>query len=149
MNRSEQEREFLAAVARRTGLSEKQVADAIRELGRACDLDELERKARALMAARAAAPRDIAGEPMITQETANAEWAHGQANSPPVTLALIARIRELEAIERALRAFEAVHIEIDAEPDDLDPMSPRAVELGGRSIDAWKRVTAALEAVRS
>lgn len=49
---------------------------------------------------------------------------------------------------KALAAFMAVHDEIDRiDPDcKLDPMSPLAAELGGRSIAAWEAVTAALKA---
>lgn len=57
------------------------------------DLDELERRATAAIAAEAARPAGL-----ITQEDADASWAHARATEPPVTLALIARIRELKAM---------------------------------------------------
>ena len=60
------------------------------------DLDELERKARAAIAAEEAAPRQIDGARMITDDVAITSWDHQQASKPPVTLALITRIRELE-----------------------------------------------------
>lgn len=64
------------------------------------------------------------------------------AAQPAVVLALV-------AIAKALAAFIAVHDEIDRiDPDcKLDPMSPLAAELGGRSIAAWEAVAAALKAV--
>lgn len=55
------------------------------------DLDDLERKASAALAARAIQPKGV-----VTHECAEASWAHQVATEPPVTLALIARIRELE-----------------------------------------------------
>ena len=63
---------------------------------RKIDLDDLERKASSEIAARANAPKSLEGVPLITVETAIAAWDHSSANSPLVTLALIARIRELE-----------------------------------------------------
>lgn len=60
------------------------------------DLDEIERKARALLAERAKT-RDV------TDESAEAAWQYGEATPPPVTLALIARIRELEAVATEVR----------------------------------------------
>lgn len=66
------------------------------------DLDELERKARAEIEARASAPKSLQGEPLVTLEMAEACWAHQQAVKSPVVLALLARIRELEAeVDRA------------------------------------------------
>lgn len=64
------------------------------------DLDDLERKATAAIAAEADAPRTLEGKPQTTQETADTSWAHQSATEPPVTLALIARIRGLETIAR-------------------------------------------------
>lgn len=67
------------------------------------DLDELERKAKAVITARAAAPKTPYGGRYTTDETANTTWDHSKAAGPPVTLALIARIRELEeAIDRTI-----------------------------------------------
>lgn len=60
------------------------------------DLDEIERLALRAIAAEEAAPRALEGARMVTSEVANTSWDHQKATSPPVTLALIARIRELE-----------------------------------------------------
>lgn len=80
-----------------------------------------------------------------------AEADHIAASNPTAVLALIARIRELEAVDQALALWLAVEQEIDDaadEPGGLVPMSPRTIDLGGRSIEAWKRVEAAHAAVR-
>lgn len=130
------------------------------------DLDDIERKARAATqeswvtpATAGRMPDYFARYAIVTTESGeqvadafdNTTWSdeqcaanaqHIAANSPPLTLALI-------KIAKALVAFEAVQAEIDAEHDGpgIEPMSPRAVELGGKSIAAWKRVAEALKAV--
>lgn len=81
--------------------------------GTKIDLDALERKARAEMEARAGAPKSLEGVPLITDEVANAAWDHAFANNPPVTLALVSRIRELES---SLSSLTEVYRPIDAEP---------------------------------
>lgn len=97
------------------------------------DLDELERKARAVLADGCESFADAA----------NRSHAYELAAGPPMTLALV-------AIAKALVEFDAVHVEIDrVDPDaKLDPMSPILVELGGKSIAAWQRVEEALKAVK-
>lgn len=50
-------------------------------------------------------------------------------------------------IAKALLDFEGIEQEIDAEPD-LIPMSARSIELGSKSIEAWKRVDELLKVIR-
>lgn len=69
------------------------------------DLDDIERKARAEIEARANAPKSLAGEPLITTETAEAAWAHHRATEPKNVLALIAEFRRLGRIAKAATAF--------------------------------------------
>lgn len=61
------------------------------------DLDELERKAKTA----AASSDDWARRPANELLRADGDRAHIAANSPPVTLALIARLRELEEALRS------------------------------------------------
>ena len=63
---------------------------------------------------------------------------------------LVATIRAapvLIEIAKALLDFEDIEKEIDRE-SPLIPMSARSIELGGKSIEAWKRVAELMKAIK-
>lgn len=110
------------------------------------DLDKLERKATAVVASRTlfelaqwGASQATDGRRWSDHQLRDAAW-HVAANSPPVTLALVARIRELEA--RISRDADFDEAEAEQEPDDISRellegrvLSARALLEKGVTVD--------------
>lgn len=98
-------------------------------------------------------PEDIARSRELVADgwaTQDAAWLIDNCSTLLEHLtAALDEVERLQPIADALFAFEAAEAEIDAAPpEDLEPMSARSIELGGKSIAAWQRVEAAMKAAR-
>lgn len=88
------------------------------------DLDDLERKASAAVSAN---PRWYTETRLDELNIRPVLAAHIAANSPPVTLALVARIRELEV--QARRTIDATGLTVEAELEALGKLLEKGAVL--------------------